>query len=77
MAEILKVKNDLSPKLMNDVFEFIEKPYSLQTTSHFRSRKIRTTKYGVETPSYLGPNYGILFQINIKLLNHLQILRQK
>ena len=55
MSEIFKVKNGLSPGLMNDVFEFIQKPYSLQTTSHYRSRKIRTTKYGIETPSYLGP----------------------
>ena len=55
VTEIFKVKNGLSPELMNDVFEFIEKPYSLRTTSHFRSRKIGTTKYGVETPSYLGP----------------------
>ena len=52
--EIFKVKNGLSPELMNDVFEFIKKQYSLQTTSHFRSRKIRTTKYGIETLSYLG-----------------------
>ena len=55
MTEIFKVKNSLSPELMNDVFEFIKKPYSLRTTSHFRSRKIRTTKYGIETSSYLGP----------------------
>ena len=40
VTEIFKVKSGLSPELMNDVFEFIEKPYSLQTTSHFRSRKI-------------------------------------
>ena len=40
---------------MNDVSEFIEKPCFLQTTSHFRSRKIRTTKYGIEKPSYFGP----------------------
>ena len=40
---------------MNDVFEFIEKPCSLQTTTHFMSRKIRTTKYGKETSSYLVP----------------------
>ena len=40
---------------MNDVFEFIEKSYSLRTTSHLRSRKIRTTKYGMETPFYLDP----------------------
>ena len=54
VTEIFKVKNGLSPELVNDVFEFIEKPYSLRTTLHFRSRKIRTTKYGKETPSYLG-----------------------
>ena len=53
VTEILKVKNGLSPELMNDVFEFIEKPYSLRTTSHFKSRKILTTKYGIETPCYL------------------------
>ena len=55
VTEIFKVKNGLSHELMNDVFEFIEKPCSLRTTSHFKSRKIRTTKYGIETPSYLGP----------------------
>ena len=53
VTEIFKVKKGLSPELMNDVFEFMEKPYSLRTTSHFRSRKIHTTKYGIETP-YLG-----------------------
>ena len=48
MTKIFKVKNGLSPELMNDVFEFIEKQYSLRTTSYFRSRKIRTTQYGIE-----------------------------
>ena len=71
MSEIFKVKNGLSPGLMNDVFEFIQKPYSLQTTSHYRSRKIHTTKYGIETPSYLGPKLWNLvpladFTANIK-----------
>ena len=56
VIEIFKVKNELSPDhLMNDVLEFIKKPYSLRTTSHFRSRKIRTIKYGLKTTSYLGP----------------------
>ena len=51
VTEIFKVKNGLLPELMNEVFEFIERPYSLRTTSHFRSRKIRATKYGIETHS--------------------------
>ena len=55
VTEIFKVKNGLSPELMNDVFDFIEKTDSLRTTSHFRSRKILTTKYAMETPSCLGP----------------------
>ena len=54
LTEIFKVKNGLSPELMNCVFEVIKKPYSLRATSHFRSRKIHTTKYCIETPSYLG-----------------------
>ena len=72
-TEIFKVKNGLSPELMNDVFEFIEKPYFLRKTSHFWSRKIRTSKYGIETP-YLGPKLWNLIHRNIKLLNHLQFL---
>ena len=40
---------------MNNVFEFIEKPYSLRANSHLRSGKIRITKYCIETPFYLGP----------------------
>ena len=55
VTEILKVKNGLSPDLMNDVFVFIEKPDSLQTTSHFRSKRIRITKFVIETSSYPGP----------------------
>ena len=60
VTEIFKVKNGLSLELINDVFEFIEKPYSLRATSHFRSRKIRTTKYCIETPFYHGPKLGNL-----------------
>ena len=55
VTEIFKVKNGLSLVLMNDVFEFIKKPYYTLATSHFRSVKIQTTKYSKETPSYLGP----------------------
>ena len=58
VTDIFKVKNVLSPKLMNDVFEFIEKPYSLRTTPHYRSKRISTTNYGnkAPSPSSLGPN---------------------
>ena len=77
MTEILKVKNGLSPVLMNDVFEFIEKPYSLRIPSHIRSRKIRTTKYGMETPSYLGPKLWNLVPNDYKTIESLADFKTK
>ena len=77
MTKIFKVESGLSPELMNDVFEFIEKPYSLRTTSHFRSRKIRTTKYGIEAPSYLGPKLSNLVQNEYKTIESFEDFKQK
>ena len=77
VTEIFKVKNGLSPELMNDVFEFIEKPYSQRTTLHFRSRKIRTTKYGIETPSYLGPKLWNLVPNEYKTIESLADFKTK
>ena len=37
MIEIFKVKSGLSSELMNDVFDFIEKPYSLCISGQGRS----------------------------------------
>ena len=62
---------------MNDVFEFIEKPYSLRTTSHFRSRKIRTTKYGIETPSHFGHKIRNLVSNEYKTIESLADFKAK
>ena len=77
VTEIFKVKNGLSPDIMNDVFEFIEKPYSLRTTSHFRLRKIRTIKYGIQPPSYLGPKLWNLVLNEYKTIEPLEALKAK
>ena len=74
---VTEVKNGLSPELMNDVFGFIEKPYSLQTTSHFRLRKIRTTIYGIETPSYFGPKLWNLVPNEYKTIESLADFKAK
>ena len=62
---------------MNDVFEFIGKPYSLRTTSHFKLRKIRTTKYGIETPSYLGPKLWNFVQNEYKIIESFADFKEK
>ena len=77
VTEIFKVENGLSPELMNDVFDFIEKPYSLRTTSPFRSRKIRTTKYGIKIPSYLGHKLWSLVPNEYKTVESLADFKSK
>ena len=75
VTEIFKVKNSLSPELMN-VFEFTEKPHSLRTTWHFRSRKIRTT-HGIETPFYLGPKLWNLVPYEYRTIESLADFKAK
>ena len=77
MTEIFKVKNDLSPELMNDVLSLSKNhtPYEqLRISGREGSVQQNMAKKHLLT---LATNYGTLFQMNIKLLNHLQILRQK
>ena len=62
---------------MNDIFKFIEKSYCLRTISHFRSRRICTTKYGIETPSYLGPKLWNLVPNEYKTIESLADFKAK
>ena len=77
VTEIFKVKNRLSREFMNGAFEFVEKPNSLRTTSHFRPRRIRTTKYGIKTPSYLGPKLWNLVPNEYKAIESLADFKAK
>ena len=83
VTEIIKVKNGLSPELINHIFEFIDKPYSLlptnnfTSTTHFRSRRILTAKCGIETPSYLGPKLWKLVTNEYKTIEPLADFKAK
>ena len=54
VTEIYKANNGISPVLMKEMFEFPESKYNLRNTK-INSYRIRTTKYGTETISHLGP----------------------
>ena len=53
-TEIFKVKNELCPESMKEIFIFHEPPYNLRSGNHLTRRNIRTTHYGIETISNLG-----------------------
>ena len=54
LIEIFKVKMKLAPEIMNEVFDIIESPYPLRNELRFKSRNIRTVRYGIETADFVG-----------------------
>ena len=55
MTQIFKVKNGLSPELINDFFDFIRKSYSLQTDSYFGLKRIRMIEiWFIDTFSFIS-----------------------
>ena len=56
VTEIFKVKNDLGPDIMKDVFELKEPPYNLRSESdHFTSRNVKTFYNGLLSSKHLAP----------------------
>ena len=55
VTEIFKVKNNLAPDIMKDVFELKEPPYNLRSESnHFTRRNVKTTYYGLLSIKHLA-----------------------
>ena len=44
----------LAPEIMNEVFDIIESPYPLRNYLRFKSRNIRTVRYGIKTVTFVG-----------------------
>ena len=60
-TEIYKTKKDLGPKIMNDTFRFIQKPYNLRNDPELQKRNRKFGNFGTsEQKAYLRlpPKYG-------------------
>ena len=78
-TEIYKVKNDLGPKIMADIFHFVEKPYNLRNNSIIqRQRQANHTVYfGTKSISSLAPKLCELIPNEIKSAESLNIFKEK
>ena len=66
-TEIFKVKNDLCPEIMKEIFIFHENPTcNLRSGNYLTRRNIHTTHYGIETISNLGAKIWDLLPEEIK-----------
>ena len=57
-TEIYKVRNDLGPEIMKDIFHFVQKPYNLRNDSTLKRQRNCTVYFGTENISFLSPKYG-------------------
>ena len=62
---------------MSDAFDFVEKPYQLRTDEHIKVERIRTTRYGLETPSFIGPKIWKLVPQELKTIENLEEFKKK
>ena len=73
VTDIFKVKNNLPPEIMKQVFDFQELYYNLRSdTSQFRRGNIKTTHYGIQSVKFLGPMIWAMVPQNIKNCKFLQ-----
>ena len=73
ITEIFKVKNNLSPEIMKQVFDFREPYNNLRSeTNQFRRKNIKTTHYGIQSVKFLGPKIWAMVPQNVKNCKSLQ-----
>ena len=66
MKEIYKFTNNLSPPIIDHMFQFRENSYNLRNFQQLASSTEKTTKMGLETISYRGPQLWNLVPQEIK-----------
>ena len=77
-TEIFKVKNGLSPIIMNQVFNFLEnESCNLRSGVHLASRNIHTAHFGTDSISSLGPKLWKLIPDKIKHASTLSAFQAK
>ena len=77
-TEAYKVKNGLSPVIMNNVFQFGKNSaYELRSGNHLQRTNIQTVHFGSESIKTLGAKIWDLIPAEIKASNSLMIFKKK
>ena len=74
---IYKFTNNLSPPIIDHMFQFRENSYNLRNFQQLASSTKKTTKLGLETISYRGPQLWNLVPQKIKELASFFIFKDK
>ena len=76
-TEMFKIKNNMAPEFLNEIFNNRTVPYNLRRNPHFSSRNIHSVYNGSESISFLGPKIWDLVPQDIKLSETITIFKNK
>ena len=77
LTETFKVKSRFAPEIITEILKFKDHSYDLRKNNCIERQIIKSCKYGSETVSKLGTNYGISHQKLLKKLNLFRDLKIK
>ena len=72
-----KARNNLSPPIVQNIFSTIEPAYSLRRDTIFKSHRIQTQLYGIESLTYIGPKIWSQVPSEIKESHFLAVFKNK
>ena len=75
IIEIYKSINNLNPQIMKKIFDLKNTRYDLRNKQLLKLLEISTSRYSTQSLCFKGSLYGIWFQVNLKTLTVLRILR--
>ena len=75
--ELYKVKHELSPVFLNEIFLRNEKDFNGRKTSFFKSRSIRSVLSGSESLSFVGPKIWDMVPFNLQNAKSLTSFKSK
>ena len=77
-TEMYKIKNDLSPLIVTELFEQrTEQHCDLRKSSQFTIPPIRTWYHGLESFSFLGPKVWNIFSDRLKNINSIEAFKMQ
>ena len=76
-TEMYKVKNNLSPSIIVELFEQRNENYNLRNNNPFTVTAVRTVHHGSESISFLGPKIWNILPDNIKNAESLNVFKTK
>ena len=76
-TEVFKIRNNMTPEFLNEIFQERSVPYNLRGNNPFRCRRANSIYHGTESLAFLGPKIWDLVPDEIKTSENVDIFKNK